>query len=165
RVFPYDPHAAPTDRGGALYRPAGGQSRIDNADLYRVLYVSSHPEGAVAEKFGRIPEWEDELFLQVNGNRFALATLEIVDHRRICSLNDAARLVELGLKPTDVIDRDRAVSQLWARHLFESGRWIGVSWWSYYNPRWLSAGIWNLQSVSEAAPPVLLHATSDAVVE
>ena len=165
RVYAHDPNAAPTDRGGALYTSIGGSNRIDNPEIYRVLYVSSHAEGAVAEKFGRIPLWDDYLFVQTNGNRYALATFEIADHALICNLNDAARLVELGLRPTDVIDRDRAVSQQWARRIFQSGTWIGAAWWSYYSPRWLSAGIWNLQSVNVAGPPVLLQATSQEVVE
>ena len=67
RVIPYDESAAPTERGGALFVPPGSSNRIDNPDLYDVLYVAASPEAAVAESFGRIPLWTAHAFIHGSG--------------------------------------------------------------------------------------------------
>jgi hypothetical protein len=57
RVFPYLADAAKSEPGGALYVPPQGGGRIDNPGKYSVLYLSDAAAGAVAEAFGRFPEW------------------------------------------------------------------------------------------------------------
>jgi len=74
--------------------------------------------------------------------RYALATFALSEVR-ICDLDDAPTLVRLGLKPTDVITRTRAVSQAWSRVIFSERRWTGVSWWSYYLPEWANVALWD----------------------
>jgi len=61
RVFPYLPKAAPGEPGGALYIPPQGGGRLDNPDLYSVFYAGNAEAGAVAEAFGRFPEWTPDL--------------------------------------------------------------------------------------------------------
>ena len=57
RVFPFLPRASPDEPGGALYVPPQGGGRLDNPDLYAVFYASDAEAGALAESFGRFPEW------------------------------------------------------------------------------------------------------------
>ncbi len=57
RVFPYLKSAANTEPGGAFYIPGQGGGRADNPEIYSVLYFSDAAAGAIAEAFGRFPEW------------------------------------------------------------------------------------------------------------
>ncbi len=78
--------------------------------------------------------------------RHAIAAFELSD-LRICDLDDARALVRLNLKPTNVITRNRAVTQAWSRALFHEGGWIGVSCWSYYLPEWANVALWDTASL------------------
>ncbi|HEY4901666.1 MAG TPA: hypothetical protein VIH91_12700, partial [Terriglobales bacterium] len=57
RVFPYVATAAEDEPGGAVYVPPQGGGRLDNPGIYAILYLSDAPAGAIAEAFGRFPEW------------------------------------------------------------------------------------------------------------
>ncbi|MBI1790737.1 MAG: RES domain-containing protein, partial [Acidobacteria bacterium] len=57
RVLPFLAAAAEDEPGGALYIPPQGGGRLDNPELYSVLYLSDAASGAIAEAFGRFPEW------------------------------------------------------------------------------------------------------------
>ncbi|HEX3463109.1 MAG TPA: RES family NAD+ phosphorylase [Candidatus Elarobacter sp.] len=167
RVFPFDAGAAPTDRGGALFVPAAsGQSRIDNADLYDVLYVSAEPHAAVAEALGRIELWRSATFVHPSGRPLALATFEAPDGLPLFDLNDVDALHSIGItRPTDVVTRDRSITQAWARTIFERGGFAGVRWWSYYNPDWPVIGLWNHNGLVLARPPEILTVDGAIVLE
>jgi hypothetical protein len=32
-----------------------------------------------------------------------------------------------------------------AQRIYERREWMGVRWWSYYDPRWVSAGLWDTE--------------------
>ena len=57
RVFPHFEDSADDEPGGALFVPSPGGGRLDNPGIYSVLYLSDSPPGAIAEAFGRFPEW------------------------------------------------------------------------------------------------------------
>jgi hypothetical protein len=71
-----------------------------------------------------------------------LGRYRIPDDSPICDLDDSGRLLELGLKPSDVVTRDYDRSRAWARKIYDRKQWIGARWWSYYDPRWGSIGLW-----------------------
>jgi hypothetical protein len=73
-------------------------------------------------------------------------------------------LAALGLHPSDVVSRDYTRTRQWAGRLFRDGRWAGVSWWSYYDPRWASFGLWRMDVLSLAGVRVL-RLDDAAVVE
>jgi hypothetical protein len=154
RAFPHDPNAAPIDPGGALFRATGGASRIDNPDLYRVLYVSREPECAIAEIFGAIAVWREEMLFHRDGNRYALAEIELPESPPIWDMNDARHLALLRLRPTDVIRRNVMKTQTWAARVWEFKKYRGISWWSYYNPDWTAYGLWDIEDaiVGEVLP-------------
>jgi hypothetical protein len=151
RVFPYLAAAAPGEPGSPLYLPPQGGGRLDNPDLYSVFYAGSAEAGAVAEAFGRFPEWTRAILAgspALPGSARALAAYRLYDGASVCDLDDAVQLAALGLRPSDVVSRDYARTREWARRLFREGRWSGVRWWSYYDPRWASLGIWDAAALS-----------------
>ena len=81
------------------------------------------------------------------GSRRALGKF---DRRRshILDLNDANALLDRGLRPTQVIARNRATTQHWALNVFQetthdgSRKWCGIRWWSFQRPHWAIIGLW-----------------------
>lgn len=159
RVLPYLPGARRGQPGHPLFvPPSAGTSRIDNPDRYHPLYCADDPAGAVAEAFGWAASWGPGLLRgtpSLAGSVRALVTYEAdEDALAVCDLDDAGRLVDLLLRPSQVVTRDRAVTQGWAGRVFDAGGFGGVRWWSYYDPRWGSLGLWQvsaLKVVSRAA--------------
>lgn len=136
-----------------------------------MLYAGDTIVGSIAEAFGRFDSWDAAVIEaapargDVPNSRYALATYEIADGRPVCDLDDAAELQAHGLRPSRVVTRDRRVTQAWATNIYESRRFAGVSWWSYYEPDWRSIGIWDLGAVTITEPPRLLRLGDAAVAE
>jgi hypothetical protein len=152
RVFPWVRNAKAGEPGHALYlAPRNSAGRLDNPDHYRVLYVATNPTAAVAERFGSFELWTAAMLAgppALKGSRQALAQYEIPDDLIILDLDDGPALVTWGLRPSQVITRERATTQAWALRLFQTGRFAGVRWWSFYNPDWGSIGLWNITKVT-----------------
>lgn len=151
RVFPYDT-AAPAAAPGHpeyLHRPQG-KGRLDNPRHYDTWYFAATPEAAVGEVFGDITVWGDDMF-EFPALPNALRTLgvfELADDVPLLELDDARSLLARGLRPTQVIARNRAVTQEWALQIFiertdvGQRRWDGVRWWSFHRPHWQVLGLW-----------------------
>ena len=158
RVFPWLTGAKIAEPGGALHTPPQGGGRIDNPGLYAVLYLGGDPAGAIAEAFGRFPEWTSAVFEgspSLPGSVRALAQFRFPDDVPVCNLDDPAQLLALGLRPSDIVSRDYAVTRTWARRIHDRRRWKGLSWWSYYNPEWFSFGLWDIAGLRlEAVRPL-----------
>ncbi|MBV8369696.1 MAG: RES family NAD+ phosphorylase [Candidatus Eremiobacteraeota bacterium] len=166
RVIPYDTGAAPTERGGVLFVPPGGGNRIDNIDLYDVLYLAATREGAIAEAFGRIPLWTPDTFVHGSGRAFALVDYEVPDGIALFQLDDVEALKSIEIKkPSTVVTRDRTKTHAWARTIFETGRYVGVSWWSYYGPDWTIVGLWDRRELTNVGTPMILSAATPIVKE
>jgi len=144
-----------TDNGHPLFVwPRQGAGRVDDpAGDYLVLYLAASPEAAVAEALGRYPRWTPPVLAvppaAPPGSVLALAAYD--GEPRVCDLDDARRLGSLGLRPSRVVTRERAVTQAWARRLYETGEWAGVSWWSAYDADWTSIGLWDRSALSVAS--------------
>jgi hypothetical protein len=151
RVFPFLAAARPNEPGGALYVPPQGAGRLDNPDLYSVFYASEQGAGAIAEAFGRFPEWTPAMLdgsPSLAGSVRAIARYHLPRAARICDLDDAAQLLELKLRPSEVVSRDYARTRSWARDIYRRRSFAGVRWWSYYDPRWASVGLWDLRRLA-----------------
>jgi len=147
RVFPYVATAAEDEPGGAVYVPPQGGGRLDNPGIYAILYLSDAPAGAIAEAFGRFPEWNAGVLEgtpSLLGSARAMARFHLPDDAPICNLDDPALLQTLALRPSDIVSRDYTRSRAWARRIYEQGKWFGVRWWSYYDSQWASFGLWNM---------------------
>jgi len=146
RVFPYLAGAANKAPGGVLYLPHQGAGRIDNPSVYSVLYASDAAAGALAEAFGRFSEWTPTILEgspSLPGSVRAMARYHLPHDSPVCDLDDPRQLLALGLRPSDVVSRDYARSRAWALRIHRQGTWVGVRWWSYYDPEWASLGLWN----------------------
>jgi hypothetical protein len=147
RVLPYLKLARKGQPGHPLHVPAStGSSRVDNPELYDTLYLGDSPLGAVAEAFGWAARWNAGLLRgspAIPGSTRALVSYDLPDHTPLCDLDDAERLQALTLRPSQVVTRDRSVTQGWARAVYALGQFAGVRWWSYYNPEWGSLGMWD----------------------
>ena len=165
RVLPYLPTAAGDEPGGVLFRPAGGKNRVDPPVVgqYRVLYAGSDPAGCIAEAFGRFDVWDRTLIESdpatplLPGSRFALATYELPDDVAILDLDDAQTLLEWQLHPSQVVSRDRNVTQAWAARMYAAGAYGGVRWWSYYDSGWSSVGLWDVTRLTPLGEPRVLR--------
>lgn len=152
RVLPYLEAAKDGQPGHPAYVPhSTGASRIDNPDIYDVLYLGDDPACAVAEAFGWAPRWNAGLLRgtpSLPGSVRGLVRYHLPDGAGLCDLDDASRLVDLGLRPSRVVTRDRTVTQDWARELYNTSEFSGVRWWSYYNPDWGSVGLWDIAALT-----------------
>jgi hypothetical protein len=124
-----------------------GQGRVDNPEHYLVLYLSDSADGAVGEAFGNFAIWSDELFdgppVHPDSQR-VLAIYDLDDHSPILDVDDAAALLRLGLRPSEVVLRDRKNTQAWALRIYQEGMWVGVRWWSRWEPTWGTYALWDL---------------------
>ena len=125
--------------------PSRGIGRVSNRDLYDELYVAADAECAIAETFAHADIWTDALFDHPHG-RYALASYDAGD-AQFCDLDHAQTLVELELKPSQVVTRDRATTQAWSRTVFERAAFAGVSWWWFYWPEWATVAIWQKRTL------------------
>jgi len=151
RVFPHLAAAGKHDLGGALYVPPQGGGRIDYPGIYSVLYLSDAAAGAIAEAFGRFPEWTHAILEgspSIPGSVRAIARYRLAEDAPICNLDDSEQLLALGLRPSDVVNRDYTRSRAWARRIYDQGKWSGVRWWSYYAPAWSSFGLWDVKGLT-----------------
>lgn len=165
RIAPVDTRARRGRPFHPLYVPApSGRHRLDNTDLYSVLYASGEPAGAVAEAFASFSRWGDFLLDHPRGARRRLIALDVPNDFAVLDLDDARALVRRRLRPSQVVTRDRAVTQAWARRVWEEAEWAGVRWWSYHDPRWTTIGLWATGGISVAGLEEL-SATHPAVLE
>jgi len=168
RVLPYLDTARRGEPGHPLTRPLSRGNRVDNPDHYLTLALGDHPATAMAEAFGTFSRWNRGLFRGAPAlprSVRALVRYELDDAAAVCDLDDADTLVAVGLRPSQVISRDRTVSQAWALTLYETGSYVGVRWWSYYDPRWGSYALWDVRALRVVDIEVLHEVTHPAFVE
>ncbi|MDQ0664705.1 hypothetical protein QFZ35_003203 [Arthrobacter ulcerisalmonis] len=83
----------------------------------------------------------------------------------ILDLDDPQVLMDWSLRPSSVVSRDRDSTQQWARSIYDTGSFDGLSWWSYYEPRWASIGLWDVKGLEVAGDPEPLTMDHDTVRE
>jgi hypothetical protein len=138
RVFPWDEHAV----AGAPYSPSfvpaqQGSGRFDLPDA-PVLYLGESPEHAVAET---LQGFRSRPFPASALRRFgwplALMRVDVPDDLAalVADLDDPARLVALGLRPSDVVSDDRSRTRAIAARLYADGA-TGLRWWSKLSGDW-----------------------------
>lgn len=170
RVLNYNAAAAdPSSNGHPLYIwPRQGAGRVDDPDHdYLILYVGDSAEGAIAEAFGSYSAWRPEILdpppAAPAGTVKALVRYE--GDPAILDLDDPGVLQDWALRPSSVVSRDRASTQQWARSMYETGDYAGVSWWSFYEPRWASYGLWDTSALTVVGTPEVLTLSHPAVEE
>jgi hypothetical protein len=120
----------------------------------------------VAEAFAQFRVWSAGMFAGppgFPGSRRRLATFAM-DPARCLDLDDPQVLSTWGMRPSEVVTRQRRVTRAWALRIFQSGAYDGVTWWSYHNPDWTAHGLWN-QSGITLVEVEDLHPEHDAVAK
>lgn len=146
RVFPYLPSATDATESGHpmyLHRPQGS-GRWDNPAYYDTWYFAKGPECAIGETFAKLVEWSDDMFdfPIVAGSRRSLGIFDLPDDLPLLDLDDAAALLERGLRPTKVVSLNRSHTQGLALAAHQERlphgprRWSGIQWWSQWRPQW-----------------------------
>ncbi|MBG0738886.1 RES family NAD+ phosphorylase [Paeniglutamicibacter antarcticus] len=158
RVLNYHPAAADsTANGHPLYIwPRQGFGRIDDPDRdYLVLYVGDSPAGAIAEALGGFSVWKPEVLDPPPGAPVGTvkALVKYTGNPVILNLDDPQALQDWSLRPSSVVSKDRPSTQQWARSMYETGDYAGLSWWSYYDPIWASFGLWDITGLTVDGAP------------
>jgi len=159
RVFPWNRGARKGRPGHPLTIASGSQGfgRLDNPDLYGVVYASDSAVGACAEVFGQVRDWDAGMLRISRVGPAALATLALTDDR-VLDLDDPRTLLDRGLRPSRVVTRQREITQAWAAHIFAEQAWTGVSWWSFWEPDWTSLGVWEPRALRVVRiEPLTMH--------
>jgi hypothetical protein len=154
RVFAYLASARVGEPGhpSYLHRPQG-RGRLDNRSEYHCWYLSEQEAGAVGEVFADLVRWTGAMFgaPYLPGATRALGTYEIADDTPLLELDDARNLLDRGLRPNQVIERNRPATQAWALTIYNERKagtgarlWAGVRWWSYHRPQWRIVGVWGV---------------------
>lgn len=157
RVFPYLAGARKGEPGHPLYvHPAQGMGRWDNPGSYLAWYLAAEPTGAVGESFAGLSLWREEMFdfPQIPGARRALGTYELPDDLPYVDLDDAATLVERGMRPSQVVERNRPYTQGKALGIYEEQKWNGIRWWSFSRPQWRVWCLWDIDPECENVEPL-----------
>jgi len=154
---PFHPLHLPVDRQGA--------GRFDNPHRYVALYGATSPTAAVGEAFGNSALWKPgEVARAKEGHPRCLVTIDVDEAIVLVDLDDAQTLVDLGLRPSDVVRRNRDRTQEVALRLWlegEATRPHGVRWRSYWRPEWEVVTLWS----AGLEPPWFPLATVTSVVE
>jgi hypothetical protein len=149
RVFPELATASKGEPGHPLYiHTAQGSGRFDNPSLYLAWYLAAEASGAVAESFASISDWSTDLmfdFPLIPGSRRSLGVYELPDDLPYVDLDDPQRLVELGVRPSQVVERNRPYTQALAARIHGEGKYNGIRWWSFHRPQWRVYCLWDVE--------------------
>jgi len=66
----------------------------------------------------------------------------------LLNLDDAKTLLDRGLRPTDVVVRNRPRTQRIAREVHAEGKWAGLTWWSMHRPQWTLHVLWEVDGLT-----------------
>lgn len=168
RIFPYFAGAGHGEPGHPLYEHTPQRwSRVDHPDYY-VWYLSRHAEAAAGETFGNLSVWDGSMFdfPLLPGARRALGVYRLPDDLRVLDLDDPSALLARGLRPTQVVARNLAVTQTWGHSIWAERdphdasrrRWQAVQWWSYHRPTWTVLASWEAPTLDHVDELDLTHA-------
>jgi hypothetical protein len=140
RCFAWIQAAAPAAPDGPLWfpRPYQGEGRHDNPDLFGCLYLADRAASCVVEQFARFRTQRlTGALLQRRGLPLAIAALTLDSDAVLMDLDDPRVLSRERLRPSQVATRNRSITQVQARTLFEKHpRAVGLRWWSTFEATW-----------------------------
>jgi hypothetical protein len=147
RVFPYLPSASRGQPGHPLYvHPAQGDGRFDNPAHYLAWYMAAEAVSAVGESFADLSEWRDEMFEfpHIPSSHKALGVYDLPDDLPYVDLDDPQRLVDLGVRPSQVVERNRPYTHALALRIYMEAKYNGIRWWSFHRPQWHAYCLWEI---------------------
>lgn len=153
RLFPWRRGARRKAAGHPLFVPRDrqGTGRIDNPDAYAALYAATSRQAAIGASLARYPIWSPALVEvpHLPGARRGIASIHLA-RDDVVDLDDPDELLVRALRPSRVVTPDRAITQAWAKAIFDEGGPPGVRWWSELDARWTIVGLWELDSIRVA---------------
>lgn len=125
-----------------------GFGRVDNPRFYATLYLTRSAAAACGETFGDLqPLPASALLLRGRPEvTRCLIRLRLADPITLIDYDDAAVLQQRGVRPSDVVRRDREATQQLALGDFlrrGESQARGVAWWSYHHPAWRPLALWS----------------------
>jgi hypothetical protein len=138
-------HTFPLRRGAALDAPGGplyvprerqGFGRFDAPDRYGAFYFSTLAISAIAEQLQafRGRALPSSALRRADGSILALARMEL-DEPTLVDLDDARRLLERDLRPSQVATSERARTRPIGVAIHDEGG-DGLLWWSALEAAW-----------------------------
>jgi hypothetical protein len=89
------------------------------------------------------------MFPALPGSVKVLTTYEFDEEKYpLLDLDDAGVLFQRGIRPSQVVIRNRPRTQQVAAGIFFEGLWSGIQWWSYHRPQWTAVALWDLSGLS-----------------
>jgi hypothetical protein len=128
-----------------------GAGRWDNPSLYLVRYFALSPEAAIGETFGNFPIWSPAMLRRPDlpDSERKIGVYQIDEEvNPLLDLDNAANLFHRHIKPTDVVRRNRPVTQKIAADIFNEDKWAGIQWWSFHRPHWPVVAVWVADNVT-----------------
>lgn len=157
RCFGWNAQAKAAEPDGPLWIPRSvqGEGRHDNPDLYGCLYLSGRDVSPVVEQLARFRGGAlAASLLRRRGLPLALAEIDLPATAPLIDLDDPKVLQRERLRPSRVATRQRAITQPFARVLYERhGKAAGLRWWSPFEALWM-----NVTLFDRALPGVRLGA-------
>jgi len=123
------------------------------------LLCRKQPECAVAECFGAFDVWDRDIVEAapatplVARSRFALASYLVPEGIPLRNLDSATTLVEEELAPSQVVSRDRSLTQTWATRFMRGEHTPVYRGGPTTNRRGTSVGVWQHDAVRLASAP------------
>lgn len=174
RVFPFLETASDRSQPGhPLYvHPRQVRGRWDNPE-YSLLNLAEEPAGAIGESFGNLTRWSPSMltFPMLPGSERRLGVYRFDESvQPMCDLDDSPTLVRLGIRPTQVVVRDRRFTQALAARIHAEHRWAGIRWWSYQRPQWGLRVAWEhtsieIERIEALSDHPALHEAADALAK
>lgn len=167
RVFPYVATARRGQPGHPLYvNPHQGAGRFDNPSRYLAWYMAAEATSAAAETFADLTRWSNTMFAfpLIPDARRALGIFELPDGLPYVDLDDPQRLVDLGVRPSQVVERNLPYTQALAARIYDEHRYNGIRWWSFHRPQWRVYCLWEITpNIAQIDPLTTSHpAVQDA---
>ena len=108
--------------------------------------MAAEAVSAVGESFAHLSVWREEMFEfpHIPGSRKALGIYNLPDDLPYVDLDDPQRLVALGVRPSQVVERNRPYTQALALRIYMEGKCNGIRWWSFHRPQWRVYCLWEI---------------------
>jgi hypothetical protein len=161
RCFAWQADAQANGADSPLWFPRQyqGEGRHDNPEVYGCLYLADRARSSIVEQLAAFRGQRlTSSLLTRRGLPLALARLELTDDAALLDLDDPRVLDRVGLRPSIVATKDRAITQPQALRLFRKHpRIVGLRWWSAWEAQWANVTLF------DRAAPLLRLVDVDAL--
>jgi len=91
------------------------------------------------------------------GSRRALGIYRLHEGLPYVDLDHPGRLGELGVRPSQVVERNRPYTQGLAARIYNMRNYTGIRWWSFHRPQWRVWCLWEINPQVEQIEELRLN--------